>query len=237
MVMIGALLGTLIGLVLVHRGATTYRDALSVAADAGSLAVDASESAVELSETLTDLTDVLVDQITGLRELTTTAADLSDTLGTAAQTNIADSVRGAADVADRLARALEITEFLIPGNSDSLAEDLREISDGLDPLPDQLRVFGDQMVSGATDLRRIERALAQLEAEVERLGGRIDRAAATLRELPDTTAALVDKVEAANDRAVLDVWLLRIAILVLGLISTAIGAALWMLSARSFRTT
>ncbi len=229
---VGALVGTIVGLAIVQRGGTTYRDALTVATDAGALAVDASDSAVALTATLTDLADVLTDQIASLRELTTTAADLSETLGTAAQTNIAESVRGAADVADRLARALEITEFLIPGNSDSLAEDLREISDGLDPIPDQLRLFGDQLITGAADLRRIERALAGLESEVAALGARIDTAAGALEELPDTTAALVANVEAARDRAALDLWLLRIAVVLLGALTAAIGVALWQLSPR-----
>jgi ABC-type transporter Mla subunit MlaD len=234
-IMIGSLCGALVGLVLVQRGGTTYRDALDVAEEAGRLAIDSSESAVALASSLTDLSDVLSEQIDSLRALATTAADISELLGASARTNMADGVQGAADVADRLARVIELTERLIPGNTESLAEELRAISDGLEPIPDQLRAFGEDLGRGATDLRRTEGSLASLQVEVDALGTRIDKAARSLVALPDTTRQLVAEVESANNRVTTDLWLLRLGVVVTGLVAAAIGAALSRLARASPR--
>lgn len=94
-------------------------------------------------------TAVVVDRAGDVvRETTDVTADLA----TALQTNLAGGVDGTAGVADDLARFVEVVERFIPGNRDSLAEDLRRVADGLAPLPNQLRVLGQRL--GATSKDR-----------------------------------------------------------------------------------
>ena len=88
-------------------------------------------------------------------------------LGEAARTNLADSVEGTAQIADRVADVIEGIERFIPGNSDSLAEELRTVSDGLEPVPEQLRTLGDQLVVGSDDLQASMVTLDALSRRIE----------------------------------------------------------------------
>ena len=230
--MIASIIGTVVGLVLVTRTGETYRDALTVAESAGVLAAETAVAASDLSDDLVIFADVLDTEIANLRELTSTAAEISDTLGEAARTNVADAVQGVADVADRLARILRLLERFVPGESQSIAEELAAISDGLAPIPDQLREVGEQILHGADDLRAIEASLKALQGQMSSLAAKIAQTAATLDELPDTSANLVAAVERARDRSELDLWLLRTTVFCTGLVAFGIGVALRRIAGR-----
>lgn len=144
-----ALVTALLGLVLVDRLGTTYRDGLEVTADAADVTVAGIAAARSLAEEMAGLagtTARVVGQAGGVvRE---GAASTTEVAG-ALRTNLAAGVDGTAGVADDLAAFIEFVERLIPGNRDSLAEDLRRVADGLEPVPDQLRQLGDDLATTA----------------------------------------------------------------------------------------
>jgi ABC-type transporter Mla subunit MlaD len=112
-------------------------------------------------------------------------------VGTALSTNVADAVTGTASIANRLARFVEVVERFIPGNTDSLAEDLREFADGIEPVPDQLRTLGAEL---ATTSDEIEAASASL-------GPVSDQLTSTASDLAAATTDIEQAASVANEIA------------------------------------
>lgn len=212
-----AVMTAALGLVLVERVGATYRDGLDVTVDAAQVTALGISSARALAEEVAGLaatTALVVDQAGDVvRDTSDVAADLA----TALQTNLAGGVDGTAGVADDLARFIEVVERLIPGNRDSLAEDLRRVADGLGPLPDQLRVLGQRLAATSDRLTDVAPAIDTAANRVEEVSRRLVDALDTLDEaalLADETA---QRARDARDRADGDLWIARaLVVLIIG---------------------
>ena len=207
---------TIIGLVIVERIGAAYRDALDVAEDAASVAAAATDPATGLTTDLAALTRSVDDTLQAVRSLAETAGTSTGQLGEAARTNLADSVEGTAQIADRVADVIEGIERFIPGNSDSLAEELRTVSDGLEPVPEQLRTLGDQLVVGSDDLQASLVTLDALSRRIEAIAAGIEDTADAIDDLPAVARALEASAQEARDRVTVDLWLFRIAVVLGG---------------------
>jgi ABC-type transporter Mla subunit MlaD len=235
-VMAAAIVLTIIGLVIVQRIGTAYRDALAVAEDAAAVAVAATDPATGLTSDLADLTRSVDDTLRAVRSLAETAATSTDQLGEASRTNLADSVEGTAQVADRVADVIEGIERFIPGSSESLAEELRTVSDGLEPVPEQLRTLGDQLVDGSDDLRASLVTLDALSRRITVIASGIEDTGDAIAELPAVARTLEASARAARERVTVDLWLFRIAVVLAGAAVFLVALALHrMLPASAFR--
>jgi septal ring factor EnvC (AmiA/AmiB activator) len=231
-VAVAALVATVAGLALVQRLGTTYRDALDVTVETADLAAGVAEQAVALPDTLVQLTRQLNAVLDQVRELTEVAAasgtDLADALGT----NVALTVEGTAAVADRAAALIETIERFIPGDSESLAEDLRNVADGLAPVPDQLRDLADQLDQGAAALAATVDDLDALDAQLSRLAVDITTAAGSLADVPRLATELQADARAARDRVEGDLWLLRVIVVASGAAVGLVALGFWRVQRR-----
>jgi hypothetical protein len=211
-----AVVGTVLGLVLVQRVGVTYRDGLEVAADGAAVAalsVDQASSVVDEVGALAEAVSVAIDEA---EEVLLASADSLDDIGTAMGENVADSIEGVAEIANGLAGVIEAIERFIPGNSDSLAESLRKVSDGLEPAPDQLRTLATDLAATADQLRSTSVALQPIGNQVDSLATSIASSQTALAEVQRLAAQVEASSQAALDRSSLDLTLLRLLILVLG---------------------
>lgn len=222
-VMVIAVVGSAIGLVIVERVGQSYRDGLTVAEDAAAVAAAAADPATGLSAELSQLTRSLDDTLEQVRSLADTAATSTAAIAEAAQTNLADSVEGTAQVADRVANVIETIERFIPGSSESLAEELRTIADGLEPVPTQLRDLGTEVLQGSAELEASVATLEDVQARIPAIADGIDETTAALAGLPVVAETLETSARRARERVDVDLWLFRLAVL-LG------GAALFLLA-------
>ena len=214
-----------VGLVLVQRLGTTYADGLEVAADSATLAVDAAEPLSSMTDNLVDFARVAETGIEEARTVVDSAQLSIGQLGESAATDLAESVEGLASVADSIAGVLEGIERFIPGNRRSAAEDLRQIADGLEPVPDDLRTVGAQLQQTASDLEDLDPTLAELATTVAALGDDLVAFQPSIDEMSATAAALAERVEDAEDRVHLDIWLARIVVVLVGAVF-AVGLVL-----------
>ena len=206
----------ILGLVLVQRVGTTYRDGLAVAADSAALAVDAADP---VSSMTTDLVAFARAAETGIADARETWPRLRSPSSSSARRHRASSPRpppGLAGLADRVAGVIEGIERFIPGNSASAAEDLRRIADGLEPVPTELQDLGAQLETTATSWPTADPTLVELEETVAGLGDDLDELAPAVDNMAATADRLAQRVEAANDRVDLDLWLARLVIVLVG---------------------
>lgn len=216
-----AAVATVLGLAITQRVGATYRDGLEVTAEGADAAALGAATAEGLADDLTTLADTSATSIDEARGLLVDGAATADELGAALGTNIADAVSGTSSIADRLAGLVEAIERFIPGDSDSLAEDLRVLADGLEPVPDQLRSLGDQLAGTASDLDAATATLATIATDLDRLARSIDDARARLDEVQLLSVDLAERAERALDRSGVDLWLVRLLIVVLGVATIA----------------
>ena len=204
-----------LGLVLVERLGTTYTDALDVTVDAAELSVVGIEAARDLAVEVAGLastTAVVVDRAgDAVREGAGTTADIA----TALRTNLAGGVDGTAGVADDLAAFIEFVERLIPGSRDSLAEDLRRVADGLEPLPDQLRAVGDDLAVASDRLVDVSPAIDTAALRLADVAERLEAALVTLDDAVTLAEQSRERATQARDRADGDLWLARALVLLL----------------------
>ena len=212
-----AVVGTVLGLLLVQRLGTTYRDGLEVTQEGADVASLGTTTAAELATDVAGLADAASASLEQARSLveqaSTAAADVGDAMGT----NIADGVEGTGNIANGMAGFIEAIERLIPGDSKSLAEDLRALSDGLAPVPDQLRSLGDQLIATSADLTDATASLDDIAVQLATLAASIDEAQATLARVEVLADDLAVRAGHALDRSGRDLWLLRLLVVVLGL--------------------
>jgi hypothetical protein len=178
-----AVIGTILALVLVQRIGTTYRDGLEVARDGANVAALGAASAHDLAADVADLARTAADGLDQAQALVLLASKSTADVGKALGTNLAAGVEGTANIASGMAGFIEAIERLIPGNSQSLAEDLRALSDGLKPVPDQLKALGDQLIATSEELQSSTAALRAVEAKLILLARSIDEAQSTLAEV------------------------------------------------------
>jgi methyl-accepting chemotaxis protein len=212
-----AIVGTVLGLLLVQRIGTTYRDGLEVARDS---ALVASTSTASVERLAADVSKLAASAATSLEQATTvvdSAAESAADIGTAFGTNVADALDGTASIANRLASVIETIERFIPGNSASLAEDLRTLADGLAPLPDQLRDLGSQLSATSTELQTASTNLADVADQLDQLAASIDAATEQIVSVDALAQDIADRADRALNRSSTDLWLLRLLVVVLGL--------------------
>ncbi|MDO8392645.1 MAG: hypothetical protein Q7V57_19390 [Actinomycetota bacterium] len=211
-----AVVATLLVFLLVGRLGATYRDGLQATSDGAELAALSTATANTLADEVAALAGTASQTLAQTRLLLASAATSTDDLGTAMDTNLADTVEGVANIANGLAGLVEAIEFVIPGDSDSLAEDLRDITNGLKPVPAQLRTLGEQLHTVAD---QISGSLADLDAageQLERLASDITEAKTALAQAAVVAADVAEKADDALQRWGTDLWLLRLVIVVLG---------------------
>lgn len=212
-----AVLATGLGLVLVERVGATYRDGLDVTVDAAQVTSVGISSARALAEEVAGLaanTALVVDQAS---DVVRDSADVTADLAVALQSNLAGGVDGTAGVADDLARFIEVVERLIPGNRDSLAEDLRRVADGLAPLPDQLRVLGQRLDATSDRLADVAPAIDTAAIRVDDVSRRLIDALSTLDEAALLAEQTAQRALDARDRADGDLWIARaLVVLIIG---------------------
>ena len=211
-----SLLATVLGLLLVQRVGTTYRDGLEVTADGAAVAALGATSAEALAQDIVLLADAAGRSIDEAREFVLIASTTSNDLGEAFATNIADGVTGTSSIADDLASFIEAIERFIPGNRDSLAEDLRKLSDGLDPVPEQLRALGEQLQTSAVSLEAAAVSLDGFVTQLEQVEAGIDEARQVLVEVEALSAEVSERAQRSLDRSGTDLWLVRLLVVVLG---------------------
>jgi len=212
-----AVIGTVLGLLLVQRVGTTYRDGLAATADGADVAALGASSAEVLAGDIVDLADAAGRSIDEAREFVIIASGTTADLGDALATNIADGVSGTSNIADDLASFIESIERFIPGNRDSLAEDLRLLSDGLAPVPDQLRSLGEELVASAVSLDLAADTLTGISVQLDQVELSIGEARTALVEVEDLSADVAERARRGLDRSDTDLMLVRLLVLVLGL--------------------
>ncbi len=231
-----AVVGTVLALLLVQRLGTTYRDGLEVTRAGADVASLGTTTAAQLATDVAGLADAASASLEQARTVVEQASAAADDIGTAMGTNIADGVEGTGNIANGMAGFIEAIERLIPGDSQSLAEDLRALADGLEPVPGQLRDLGDQLSVTADDLSDAGASLDDIEAQLAALATRIDEAQATLAQVELLADDLAVRAGDALDRSSRDLWLLRLLVVVLGLgvagACIAARRAIWALQHR-----
>jgi methyl-accepting chemotaxis protein len=222
-IVVGAVVATMILLVLVERLGTTYQDGLIVTEDSAALVADSIGPVQVLSDDLADLAVAVADSLELAQDQVATTQQIVGAVGEASATNLADTAEAAADVSDRLAGLLEQVERLIPGNRQSVAEELRSFADGLEPVADQLREVGVALVDASSDLDETQAALAALAGQLEIVATDIVELGPSFAALEATAVDLQERAAAASDRIGLDLWLIRILIVAGGALFVTIG--------------
>lgn len=128
----------------------------------------------------------------------TTLADL----GAASTTNLADTATATADISDRLAATLETIERFIPGDRESI---------------------GEQLTAVSSDLGTGQATLTELAAQLSATATAIEGLEPTFDSLGATAEDLQVRADAATDRMGFDLWLGRVLIVALGAVFAAIG--------------
>jgi ABC-type transporter Mla subunit MlaD len=211
-----AVVGTVLGLVLVQRLGVTYTAGLEVARDSAVVAATGTAEVQQLAEDMVALTDSAATALSQAGEIVDSASASTEAIGTAMRTNLAEGIEGTANIANGMASFIERIERLIPGDSRSLAEDLRALSNGLEPLPAQLRTLGDQLVTTASQLQTSSADLDVLAAQLDVLAGSIGDAAESLSEVDALARDIAQRAEEALDRSKSDLLLLRLLVVVFG---------------------
>lgn len=222
-VVVGAAVMTIAGLVLVERLSTTYEDGLLVAQDAALLVSDAVDPLSTLTADVGLLAGELAAGLDAARGVLDATQVVLTQVGTASSTNLAEMAGAAASISDRLAGLIEAIERLIPGDSESLAEDLRAFADGLEPLSEQLVDVGDQLLAAADDLDDADAALATLSVRIDAIVADIDALTPTFDALGVTADAVRMRAEDATTRLGLDLWLLRLIVVAGGAVVAVLG--------------
>lgn len=204
-----AVVTAVLGLALVQRLGATYSDGLDVTVEAAELTVVGLESARSLAEEVAQLAATTAVVIDGAGDVVREGAGTTADLATALQTNLADGVDGTSGVADGLAGFIEFVERLIPGNRDSLAEDLRQVADGLAPLPSQLRSLGDDLAVTSRRLVQVSPAIDTAAVRLQEVAKRLDTAVTTLDEAVAVAEQSLDRAVQARERADGDLWIAR----------------------------
>ena len=218
-----AIAATVVALVVVQRLSVTYRDGLAVTEASAVLVSDSVDPIRTLADDLAELAVTLVASLELAQSLVQSSeATLAD-LGAASSTNLSDTATAAANTADRLAATLETIERLIPGERDSIAEDLRAFAVGLEPVSEQLRTIGDRPTIVAAELGTSRSTLAELATQIDVIATDSGGLGPTFDALDATAVDVQARANAATDRIGLDLWLGRILIVSVGLVFAAIG--------------
>lgn len=222
-VVVGAVVMTVVGLLLVERLSRTYEDGLEVTQASAVLVADAVGPLATLSTDLGALAEELATGVGAAQDILESTERALGQVGTAASTNLSELAAGAAGVSDDLAGLVEAIERLIPGDSDSLAEDLRRLADGLEPLSEQLVELGDELQLASARLGEAGASLAVLAPRIDTLVADIEALEPTFEALGVTADDVGSRAADATTRLGFDRWLLRLLVLVGGIVVASLG--------------
>lgn len=212
-----ATVGTVLAIVLVQRVGETYQDGLDITSDGASVAALSAEQATTIVDEAGALAEAVAVALDQTETVLLAAATSLEEIGDAMGENIAESIEGIGEISDGLAGFIETVERFIPGDSDSLAESLRKVSDGLEPTPDQLRALAAQLDATAKELRATSASLQPIGNQVDALASSVDEGTAALAEVQRLARQVEARSLAALDRSENDLLLLQILIVVVGL--------------------
>jgi methyl-accepting chemotaxis protein len=223
LILVAAALGMVLGLVVVQQLGARSRNALLIAEDAAVLVESLAGPIAGLPRDIGQVADGVSATLAAVRDVAATASTTTGSLADALDTNIATTATATADVADRVADVIEAIERFVPGDVESLAEELRAAADGLEPVPEQLAAIAGELRAGAVDLDATLPRIEALEEQLGRVIDRLDDASLAVQDLPALAADV--RVEAADARTELDgtLWLLRLLVVLTGLAVAAIG--------------
>ena len=221
--MVTAIGAMIVALILVQRLSVTYRDGLAVTEASAVLVADSVDPVSALSGDLAALARTLVESLAVAQSLVESAETTLADLGAASMTNLADTATATADISDRLAGTLETVERFIPGNRESIGEELRAFADGLEPVAEQLRAIGEQLTAVSGELGTGQATLTELAAQLSATATAIEGLEPTFDSLGATAEDLQVRADAATDRMGFDLWLGRVLIVALGAVFAAIG--------------
>jgi hypothetical protein len=215
-VMVLTVAATFLGLVIVQRFGNTYRDGLRITRDSAAVAEVSIDTAAKLAGDVARVAGTAADGLEQARVLVLLAAESTDDVGLALGGNVADGVVGTANIANGLAGLIETIENFIPGDSESLAEDLRALADGLEPVPDQLRALGEQLVAISAELDVAAGSLTSIASQLDALAVSVDSSRLAMDELTQLSKDIEISVDDALSRSRTDLWLMRIAVVLIG---------------------
>lgn len=226
LILAAAAIGMILGLIVVQQLGARSRNALVIAEDAALLVESLAGPIAGLPRDIGQVADGVAATLIAVRDVAGTASTTTGSLADALDTNVATTAVATAAVADRVADVIESIERFVPGDVESLAEELRAASDGLEPVPDQLASIAAELRAGAADLDATLPQIEALEAQLGRVIDRLDDASLAVQNLPALAADV--RLEAADARTELDgtLWLLRALVVLTGL---AVGAIGWCL--------
>ena len=220
-----SLVATVLALAVVQRVANSYRLGLETTASGAVVTGQVAESGAAIADDVAALARTTAAVLGEGEQTLRAAADSLQQIASASRTNLADGLEGTATVAARAASWIETIERFIPGDSDSLAEDLRDVADGLEPAPAQLRELGTRLDEAATLLQATNDDIGALVPQVSELSDSVRESRADLVEVAALSLEVARRATVERDRADVDIWLLRMLCLVVGL-GVAAGA-LW----------
>ena len=231
-IVVAAVVMTVTGLVLVERLTGTYEDGLEVTQESAVLVSAAVDPMSTLASDLGLLATELARGVEVTRDVVGATGDGLDQLGAASSTNLSETATGAARISDRLASFIETIERFIPGDADSLAEDLRTFADGLEPIAEQLADIGAQLTVTAAELEAADPTLTALAQRIDAVVADIDALGPTFRALGVTADDVRERADDATTRLGLDRWLLRLLVVVFGLVLGLLGVVVERFSGR-----
>lgn len=220
-----AVTGAVLGLVLVQRMGRTYEDALVTASEGAATAASMAAEAAPLTGDLAAIGDQVQAVMGELDELLAVGATATADLGTAAADNLAVSVEGIGSIANRIAGVVETLEAFIPGNRDSAAEDLREIADGLAPVPGQLRALGAELETAAGQVEAARISLEPIAGQLATLSDRVADAESDIAAIGRLASDAGERADDALGRLSTDLWLWRALVIVVAVAVVAAAAA------------
>jgi len=223
--LVAVVVAVVVGLVLVQRVGTTYRDGLEIAGESAALAADGTAPIAAMTAELVEFAAVAESGIADTRALMASAETSLEQLGAAARDDLAVTAEGLGSLADRVAGSLESIERFIPGDTQSAAEDLRAIADGLAPVPEDLRTLGTQLQATADELGALDPTLAEVATTVGDLGDELAELSPNVEALAKTAQLLVLRVDDARSRVSVDLWLARTVVVLVGAV-LAVGLVL-----------
>jgi uncharacterized phage infection (PIP) family protein YhgE len=205
-----------LALVVVQRLADSYRIGLDAAAEGADVTSKVAQSAAAVTADVATLADTTAEVfVRGERTLDVSAEGLQQ-VAEAARSNLAEGVEGTATVASRAASLIEGIERFIPGDRDSLAEDLRAVADGLEPAPQQLRDLATQLDSTASSLTTTADQIGDLVGPSAALAANVAESRASLDEVAVLASDVATTARDQRDRSAVDLWLLRLLIIAVG---------------------
>ncbi|HSL58502.1 MAG TPA: hypothetical protein VK866_11720 [Acidimicrobiales bacterium] len=210
--MVAAALGAVAGLILVDRTGDTYDEALTITVQAARVGAEAADPVSGLAAQVSTLGQVGVVGLDDAAGLLDTAAGSADELAVVLGEDLPLAIEGTQRIADRVAGVFETIERFIPGNSESAAEDLRDISDGLESVPGDLRGLGADLSQVSAELASAARTLDAAGIALEAASAEVDEVVLAIAELPDLFDQLERSAVAARDDLGSDRWWWRLVV-------------------------